>query len=83
MADHTEVILEPGNFFSIPPGHDSWVLGDEQYVSLHLLAAEDYAAPQASGDEPPAAVSAPIGKHNAPLFTWGDGCEGWTLLSTP
>ena len=27
----------------IPPGHDSWVVGDEPYVSLHLLGAADYA----------------------------------------
>ena len=24
-------------------GHDSWVVGDEPYVSLHFLGAEDYA----------------------------------------
>jgi len=27
-----------------PPGHDSWVVGDEPYVSLHFLGARDYAA---------------------------------------
>jgi hypothetical protein len=27
----------------IAPGHDSWVVGDEPYVSLHLLGAELYA----------------------------------------
>jgi hypothetical protein len=26
-----------------PPGHDSWVVGDETYVSLHFLGTEDYA----------------------------------------
>jgi hypothetical protein len=29
--------------FYIPPGHDSWVVGDEPYVSLHFLGAEKYA----------------------------------------
>jgi hypothetical protein len=29
--------------FSIAPGHDSSVVGDEPYVSLHILGAEDYA----------------------------------------
>jgi len=30
--------------FHIPPEpHDSWVIGDEQYVSLHFLGAERYA----------------------------------------
>ena len=27
----------------IPPGHDSRVVGDEPYVSLHFLGAEKYA----------------------------------------
>lgn len=26
------------------PGHDSWVVGDEPYVSLHFLGAEQYAS---------------------------------------
>ena len=29
---------------SEPPGHDSWVVGDEPYVSLHILGSDDYAA---------------------------------------
>ena len=33
----------PGDLFAIPPGHDSWVVGDEPYVSLHFLGAEEYA----------------------------------------
>ena len=45
MADGTELVMEPGDVFAIPPGHDSWVVGDEPYVSLHLLGASDYAAP--------------------------------------
>jgi quercetin dioxygenase-like cupin family protein len=43
MADGTEVVLGPGDFFNIPPGHDSWVVGDEEYVSLHLAGAREYA----------------------------------------
>jgi hypothetical protein len=45
MADGTDVVLRAGDFFAIPSGHDSWVIGDEQYVSLHLLGADAYAAP--------------------------------------
>ncbi len=44
MADGTETVLEPGDLFHIGPGHDSWVVGDEPYVSLHLLGAGEYAA---------------------------------------
>jgi quercetin dioxygenase-like cupin family protein len=43
MADGTEHTLRAGTLFAIPPGHDSWVVGDEPYVSLHLLGAADYA----------------------------------------
>jgi rhodanese-related sulfurtransferase len=31
-------------FFYVPPGHDSWVVGDEPYVSLHIMGGENYAA---------------------------------------
>jgi quercetin dioxygenase-like cupin family protein len=43
MDDGTERVMEPGDFFHVPPGHDSWVVGDEPYVSLHFLGSEDYA----------------------------------------
>lgn len=43
MDDGTIYEMKPGDLFSIPPGHDSWVVGDEVYVSLHFLGAEDYA----------------------------------------
>jgi hypothetical protein len=39
--------MRAGNLFYIPPGppgHDSWVVGDEPYVSLHFLGAGAYAA---------------------------------------
>jgi hypothetical protein len=39
MDDGGELKLEPGDAFAIPPGHDSWVLGKEAYVSLHFLGA--------------------------------------------
>jgi quercetin dioxygenase-like cupin family protein len=43
MDDGREVVMRPGDFFYIPPGHDSWVVGAEPYVSLHILGSEDYA----------------------------------------
>ena len=38
--------LKAGDLFYIPPiPHDSWVIGDQQYVSLHFLGfAESYAS---------------------------------------
>ena len=40
-GEHYE--LRPGDVFHIPPGHDSWVVGDKPYVSLHFLGAGHYA----------------------------------------
>ena len=38
------VELAAGNLFHIPARpHDSWVVGDEPYVSLHFLGADHYA----------------------------------------
>jgi hypothetical protein len=43
FADGTVHELGAGTLFYIPPApHDSWVLGDEPYVSLHFLGAEKY-----------------------------------------
>ncbi|HEY0546344.1 MAG TPA: cupin domain-containing protein [Pyrinomonadaceae bacterium] len=43
MSDGRVIELAPGNLFYIPPlAHDSWVVGEEPYVSLHFLGAEHY-----------------------------------------
>ena len=44
MDDGRQIEMKTGDIFYIAPGHDSWVVGDEQYVSLHLLGATDYAS---------------------------------------
>jgi hypothetical protein len=43
MDDGSVHEMRAGDLFHIPPGHDSWVVGDEPYVSLHFLGADDYA----------------------------------------
>ena len=36
--------LKKGDIFYVSPlPHDSWVVGDDEYVSLHFLGAEKYA----------------------------------------
>ena len=46
--DGRVIELKAGELFYIPPiPHDSWVVGDEPYVSLHFLGAEKYAAKEA------------------------------------
>jgi quercetin dioxygenase-like cupin family protein len=44
MDDGRVFELRAGDLFHVPPGHDSWVVGEEPYVSLHFLGADDYAA---------------------------------------
>ena len=39
-----EGVMEAGDIFAVPPDHDSWVVGDEPYVSLHFLGADAYAS---------------------------------------
>lgn len=44
FEDGRVVVMRAGELFYIPPEpHDSWVVGDEPYVSLHFLGADHYA----------------------------------------
>ena len=43
FEDGTVIEMRAGDLFYIPPGHDSRVVGDEPYVSLHFSGAENYA----------------------------------------
>jgi quercetin dioxygenase-like cupin family protein len=43
MADGREWVMKAGTLFYVPPNHDSWVIGDEPYVSLHIMGSEGYA----------------------------------------
>jgi quercetin dioxygenase-like cupin family protein len=43
MNDGRYYEMRAGDTFFIGPGHDSWVVGDQSYVSLHFLGADDYA----------------------------------------
>jgi quercetin dioxygenase-like cupin family protein len=49
MDDGTLIEMKAGDAFYIPPGHDSWVAGDEPYVSLHISGAEQYAGTKRTG----------------------------------
>ena len=43
LSEDEIIELTPGTLFYIPPQpHDSWVNGNEPYVSLHFLGAEIY-----------------------------------------
>lgn len=44
FEDGTVIEMKAGELFYIPPDpHDSWVVGDQPYVSLHFLGADHYA----------------------------------------
>jgi hypothetical protein len=48
FADGRIYNLTEGTLFYVPPEpHDSWVVGDRPYVSLHLMGAAQYAVKQA------------------------------------
>jgi hypothetical protein len=51
MADGTVHHLTAGTLFYIPAeAHDSWVVGDEPYVSLHVSGATAYAKGKVTHD---------------------------------
>lgn len=44
FPDGETTVMKAGDIFYVPSRpHDSWVVGDEPYVSIHLLGANSYA----------------------------------------
>jgi hypothetical protein len=43
LDDGRVIAVRAGDIFHIAPGHDSWVIDDEPYVSLHPMGADNYA----------------------------------------
>ena len=43
MDDGTEKTIVPGMSYTIPPGHEAWVSGDEPCVGIEVMSAEQYA----------------------------------------
>lgn len=43
IEDGSIIEMKAGDVFYIAPGHDSYVVGDVPYISLHFLGAEEYA----------------------------------------
>ena len=46
LADGTEQAISAGQSYTIPPGHDAWVEGNETFVGIEVLSAEQFAKPQ-------------------------------------
>jgi class 3 adenylate cyclase len=51
MSDGTELELDPGDVFEIPPGHDAWVVGDEPWVSVDFEAMRTFGRQRDARDE--------------------------------
>jgi mannose-6-phosphate isomerase-like protein (cupin superfamily) len=45
MTDGTEKTITAGESYTIPPGHDAWVEGNEPYVGIEVMSADVYAKP--------------------------------------
>jgi quercetin dioxygenase-like cupin family protein len=43
MADGTQFDARPGAVTSLPAGHDAWVIGDEDVVTIDWFGASEYA----------------------------------------
>ena len=51
MADGEEATIGPNEVYEIPADHDTWVLGDEPWVSLDFRGARSYALPEVASGE--------------------------------
>ena len=45
MKDGTQKNIVAGDSYTIPPGHDAWVDGNERFVGIEVMSAEQYAKP--------------------------------------
>jgi hypothetical protein len=45
MDDGTEAEFGPGDVSVLPPGHDAWVVGNEQVVVIDITGMTEYAKP--------------------------------------
>jgi quercetin dioxygenase-like cupin family protein len=47
LQDGTEKRITAGESYTIPPGHDAWVEGNQPFVGIEVMSAEQYAKPTA------------------------------------
>jgi class 3 adenylate cyclase len=51
LEDGTTGTINSGEMFEIPPGHESWVDGDEPWVALDFRGARSYARPPTASSD--------------------------------
>lgn len=45
MDDGTQLDYGPGDAMALPPGHDAWIVGNDQCVVVDFVGFKDYAKP--------------------------------------
>lgn len=45
MMDGTEKTITAGDSYTIPPGHDAWVEGNQPFMGIEVMSADIYAKP--------------------------------------
>ena len=43
FKDGTNKAIEAGESYTIPPGHDAWVEGNERFIGIEVMTADQYA----------------------------------------
>jgi quercetin dioxygenase-like cupin family protein len=43
LPDGGERLIQAGDSFTIPPGHDAWVEGNDPFVGLEVVSADQFA----------------------------------------
>jgi class 3 adenylate cyclase len=51
MKDGRTIEFRPGDVFNVPPGHDSWTIGEEPYVTLNRMGLRRFFASKAALSE--------------------------------
>ncbi|MBI5505154.1 MAG: hypothetical protein HY899_10165 [Deltaproteobacteria bacterium] len=80
MDDGTEMVIQPGDAYEIPPGHDAWVEGEQAWDSVEFTSARTFAmSPQELGERTLATILfSDIVDSTAKLATLGD--RAWAEL---
>ena len=45
LKDGSQKSIVGGESYTIPPGHDAWVEGNESFVGIEVMSADQYAKP--------------------------------------
>lgn len=82
MDDGTEQTLRAGDMFDLPPGHDSWIVGDEACEALDISPeATRYARPAVADLAPAEHEQMAIVRRGYAAFNAGDVATLRTLMA--